>query len=337
MNRDEAILRALLAAEDQPVAPLDLAARASLPPRDLDARLDALRKRGFDIERHPALGVRLAGLPEGLVPEDVGARLPPERGIGRPILVLEETTSTNDVAGRLAAQGVESGAVVFAESQTAGRGRRGRSWVSPSGKGLWFTVLLRPRLRPSAASRITVMAGVAVAKALQAASGLPLRIKWPNDVLCGGRKLAGILTELGLEGDRLAHALLGVGVDVNLDGADFPPALRGAATSLKQEAGRPFCRATLAAGILWELEKGLGRLEDDDGFAAVADEWVALDDTLGRQVAVDGPGGRRRGLAAGIDREGALLLRLDGGRVERVHGGDVTVEGIADGELPFAK
>lgn len=329
MNKDEAILRALLAAGGQAVAPLDLAARASLGPGELDERLDALRKHGFDIEKHPALGVRLDGAPERLVPEDIGARLLPERTVGHPILVFAETASTNDMAARLAGQAVEEGVVVFAESQTAGRGRHGRSWISPAGKGLWFTLLLRPKLPPSSASRLTVMAGVAVATALRRATGLPLRIKWPNDLLCRGKKLAGILTELGIEEDRLLHALLGVGVDVNLEADDFPKELRGTATSLKLEAGRSFCRAPLAAEMLRELEKGLARL-DDASFPAVADEWVALDDTLGRQVTIEGPGGRRRGHASGIDPDGALLLRLDGGRVERVLGGEVTVEGIAN-------
>lgn len=326
MNRDEAILRALLAAGGQAVAPLDLAARASLAPIELDARLDALKSGGFDIERHPAFGVRLDGIPERLVPENIGARLPPERTVGRSILVYAEATSTNDVAARLAGHAVEEGVVVFAESQTAGRGRHGRLWISPAGKGLWFTLLLRPKLSPSSASRLTVMAGVVVATALRRATGLPLRIKWPNDLLCRGKKLAGILTELGIEEDRLVHALLGVGVDVNLDIGDFPEELRSMATSLKLEAGRSFCRAALAAELLRELEKGLMRL-DDASFPAVAEEWVALDDTLGRQVTIKGPGGLRRGLASGIDTDGALLLRLDGGCVERVLGGEVTLEG----------
>jgi BirA family biotin operon repressor/biotin-[acetyl-CoA-carboxylase] ligase len=329
MNKDEAILRVLLAAGGQAVAPLDLAARASLTRRDLDVHLDALRKCGFDIERHPALGVRLVELPERLVPDDIGARLPPERTVGHPILVFAETSSTNDVATRLARQAMEEGAVVFAESQTAGRGRHGRAWVSPTAKGLWFTLLLRPKLPPSSASRLTVMAGVAVATALRRATGLPLRIKWPNDVLCRGKKLAGILTELEIEEERLVHALVGVGVDVNLDTGDFPEELQNMATSLKLEAGRSFSRAALAAELLGEFEKGITRLGDDQ-FAGIADEWVALDDTLGRQVTIEGPGGRRRGHASGIDPDGALLLRLDGGRIERVLGGEVTLERTAN-------
>lgn len=328
MNKDEAILRTLLAAGGQAVAPLDLAARASLNRKELDEHLDALRRCGFDIEQHPALGVRLVELPEHLVPEDIGARLPPERVLGRPIMVFAETASTNDVAARLAKQDVEEGTVVFAESQTAGRGRHGRAWVSPAGKGLWFTLLLRPKLPPSSASRLTVMAGVAVATALRRATGLPLRIKWPNDVLCRGKKLAGILTELGIEEERLVHALVGVGVDVNLDAGDFPQELQNMATSLKLEAGRSFSRAALAAEILGEFEKGIARLGDDQ-FVGIAEEWVALDDTLGRQVTIEGPGGRRRGHASGIDPDGALLLRLDGGRIERVLGGEVTLEGTA--------
>ncbi|MCC7518171.1 MAG: biotin--[acetyl-CoA-carboxylase] ligase [Verrucomicrobiae bacterium] len=329
LNSEEALLRALIAAGAQPVAPLDLAVRAALDFEALASRLDALEDLGFELERHPAFGIRLVGFPERLIPEEIGARLPRERTVGRSILIFTETTSTHDVAARLAAQGAKEGSVILAETQTAGRGRRGRVWASPAGKGVWFTVILRPHLPPSAASRITVMAGVAVARALRRTTGLPLHIKWPNDLLCRGRKLAGILTEIGLEEGRLAYALLGVGVNVNLVADDLPEDLRGCATSLKQEAGRAFSRATLAAEMLGEIEQGLVRL-DDTGFPAVADEWIALDDTLGRQVSVAGPDGRRRGLAAGLDTDGALLLRLDEGRTERIHGGDVEVEKIRE-------
>lgn len=323
--RDEAILRALLEADPGFLAPLDLAGRAGLAPAELDARLDALRKRGFAFERHPALGIRLVEIPENLTSEEIGARLTPERRLGEPIHVLAETSSSNDVAARMAARGAREGTVVFAESQTAGRGRLGRPWISPAGKGLWFTLLLRPRLSPAAAPRITVMAGVAVARALRQTTRLPIRIKWPNDLLCRERKLAGILTEVKIEGARLAYALVGVGVNVNLDRDDFPDALRDVASSLQREGGCAFPRAPLAAAILREIEAECGRL-DDARFPALADEWIALDDTLGKQVRLRGPDGLRFGQATGLDPDGALLLRLDDGRIERVLGGDVSVE-----------
>lgn len=336
MKRDEAILRVLLDADRNFIAPMDLAGRAALATEELDARLDALRKRGFDFERHPMLGIRLAELPEGLTPEEIGARLPAERTVGQTIHLLAETSSTNDAAARLAEQGATEGTLVFAEAQTAGRGRHGRIWISPAGKGLWFTLLLRPKLSPIAASRITVMTGVAVANALRRATGLPIRIKWPNDLLCRGRKLAGILTELKIEGARLVHALVGVGVNVNLDRRDFSNELRDAAGSLKLEAERAFSRATLAAAILHEIEARRNCL-DDASFPAIVEEWIALDETLGRQICVRSPDGRRFGQAAGLDLDGALLLRLDDGRIERVHGGDVSIERASTGSFPLPK
>ena len=143
------------------------------------------------------------------------------RIIGRDIRVFEETTSTNDVIEKLARDGVKEGVVVFAESQTKGRGRLGRKWISPARKGLWFSILLRPDLRPQEATQLTVASATALRRAIQSETGLKPEIKWPNDILIGGRKVAGILTELSAELDRVQHVILGIGVDVNLGAANF--------------------------------------------------------------------------------------------------------------------
>src|SRR5262249_38066833 len=152
--------------------------------------------------------------------------------------VFTQTTSTNDVIEKLARDGVKEGVVVFAESQTRGRGRLGRAWLSPAGKGLWFSLLLRPALPSQKATQLTVAAATALRRAIASETGLIVQIKWPNDLLVAGKKVAGILTELNAELDQIRYAILGLGVDVNLDALDFPPGLQPNATSIKAELGR---------------------------------------------------------------------------------------------------
>ena len=202
----------------------------------------------------------------------------------------------------------------------------GRKWVSPPRKGLWFTVLLRPLCPMQSAQRLTVMTAVAVTSSLRRNTGLPLRIKWPNDILCRGRKVVGILVELCAEGPHLQYAAIGIGIDVNLEPSDFPSWLQASATSLKQEAGFPFHRPTLAIEVLRELDQCQSLLSDEN-FPMLLEYWMELDDTLGRQISISWNDGRSlRGLASNLDFDGALLVRTDEGRLERVTAGDVTLE-----------
>src|SRR5262249_3328101 len=154
--------------------------------------------------------------------------------------------STNDVIEKLARDNVKEGVVVFAESQSKGRGRLGRKWVSPPRKGLWFSILLRPHLRPVAVTQITIAAATALFRAIRTQTGVTPEIKWPNDILIHGKKVAGILTELSAEPDRIKHVILGVGIDVNQTAAEFPADFRKIATSLRIESGQKQNRAELA-------------------------------------------------------------------------------------------
>jgi BirA family biotin operon repressor/biotin-[acetyl-CoA-carboxylase] ligase len=234
-------------------------------------------------------------------------------------LVFDQTGSTNDVVAQLARSGAREGLVVFAESQTRGRGRHGRTWASPRGKGLWFSVLLRPRLQPPAAQKLTVAASVAVARAVRLAGSADARIKWPNDVAVGGRKVAGILTEA-----RGGTAIMGIGVDVNCRRDDFPADVRPVATSLQIETGKPQDRAALAAALLDELDAVYRAALSD--FGAVVDEWARLCATLGKHIVV-GMGRRRiEGYAQALGGDGALLVRRDSGQIERILGGDLVKE-----------
>jgi len=229
------------------------------------------------------------------------------------------------VVEKLARDGVPEGVVVFAESQTKGRGRLGRKWISPARKGLWLSILLRPKLRPQEATQLTVASATALRRAIQAETGLQPEIKWPNDILIGGRKVAGILTELSAEPDRVKHVILGIGVDVNLDTAELPPELCKIATSLKIEAGESVPRPELAVAILRALDEDYARIAAGR-FAALADEWESHCATIGRNVTVHIGDRKARGRAESLDDDGSLLLRTEHGRLERIIGGDVALE-----------
>jgi BirA family biotin operon repressor/biotin-[acetyl-CoA-carboxylase] ligase len=289
------------------------------------ARIEDLRSLGYDIEASPHRGYRLLNAPDVLHADDLLSRLGKTKVVGRDIRVFQETTSTNDVIEKLARDGVKEGVIVFAESQTRGRGRLGRKWMSPASRGLWFSVLLRPDLRPPEATRLTVASATALRRAIASQTGLKAEIKWPNDILVRGRKVAGILTELSAELDHIKYVVLGIGVDVNLAPGDFPAELRKVATSLKAETGKAVSRPELAVTILRELDRDYARIGPAQ-FAALADEWEKHDTTIGREVVIRMGERQVRGRAESLGDDGALLVRTEHGHLERIIGGDVTLE-----------
>ncbi|HWF18378.1 MAG TPA: biotin--[acetyl-CoA-carboxylase] ligase [Verrucomicrobiae bacterium] len=325
MTIDTQILAALRGARDVGVAGTELSQKLGISRAAIWARIEELRGLGYEIEAGPHLGYRLLSAPDLLHADDLLAALGKTRVIGRDIRVFEETTSTNDVVEKLARDDVREGAVVFAESQTRGRGRLGRKWISPARKGLWFSVLLRPPMRPATVTQLTIVAATALFRAIQSQTGLVPEIKWPNDILLRGKKTAGILTELSAEPDKVKYVILGVGIDVNLSAAEFPADLRKLATSLRIETGQRQDRAELAVKILRQLDRDYGRVCAGH-FEVVADEWESHCTTLGRRVAIRIGERTIQGTAESLDTDGALLLRTQHGRLERIIGGDVTVE-----------
>lgn len=324
MNPDARILAALRAASESGVSGASLAKELGVSRAAVWARIEELRRSGYDIEASPHHGYRLKASPDRLHPDDLLARLGVRTGIGREIQVFQETASTNDIVEKLARDEVREGVVVFAESQTRGRGRLGRRWISPPGKGLWFSVLLRPQLPPSAATQLTVVSAVAVARGIERHTGLRPSIKWPNDIVFGTRKVAGILLELGAELDHIRHVVLGIGIDVNLAPEEMPEELQAIATSLRIEGGRPFDRADLAAAVLSELDAAYGRLRRGD-FHEISDEWMTRCSTLGKRVSIRTGDRIVTGRAESLDEDGALLVRTDHGRLESIIGGDVSL------------
>jgi BirA family biotin operon repressor/biotin-[acetyl-CoA-carboxylase] ligase len=325
MTTDAHLLTALRTAGSHALSAKDLATQLGISRSAVSARIHELRSLGYDITTHPHEGYRLVASPDLLHADDLFSRLGKIKTIGRDIRVFGQTTSTNDVIEKLAQDGVTEGVVVFAESQTRGRGRLGRKWVSPPKKGLWFSILLRPAFGPQSATRLTIMSAVALRRALAQQSGLQPEIKWPNDILLNDKKLAGILIELSAELDRIKHVIVGIGVDVNLATVDLPTDLRKIATSLQIETGRFHSRPELAAAILRELDRSYERVSDRH-FPALADEWEEHCSTVGSSVAIRLGNRTICGRAESLDPDGALLVRTQHGHLEHVSGGDVTLE-----------
>ena len=325
MTIDSQILTALRAAGQRPVAGAELAHRAGISRTTVVKHVHELCALGYEIEATPHVGYRLIRTPDLLHADDLLSRLGKTRVIGRDIRVFGQTTSTNDVVEKLARDGVKEGVVVFAESQAKGRGRLGRKWVSPAQKGLWFSVLLRPPIRPELITRLTIASATALARAIRRQTELRPEVKWPNDILINGKKAAGILTELSAELDTVKYVILGIGLDVNLTATDFPPDVKKIATSLRIEQGHPLDRAALAATVIHELDEDYARATTG-AFETLADEWESQCTTLGRNVTIHVGDRTIRGRAESLDAGGALLVRTVHGHLERISGGDVILE-----------
>lgn len=239
------------------------------------------------------------------------------------LMLMETVVSTQEEAKRLAEDGAKEGTSVFAEEQTGGRGRMGRKWHSPRGKGIWMSIILRPKLPLLSTPQLTLLAGVAVCRAIRRATGVQAGIKWPNDLLISDRKVCGILLESCMSEGQLQYCIAGIGIDANLQEDDYPDFLKGIATSLRIERGGvPVNRMELAGEVLAELEL-LYTLYMEQGFRPIGMLWESLSVTLGRQVALGTAQGRREGKAIGLDNDGGLLLESGTGQVFSVCSGEI--------------
>jgi BirA family biotin operon repressor/biotin-[acetyl-CoA-carboxylase] ligase len=288
--------------------------------------VESLRARGYRIEGVTGGGYRFVAAPDRLYPEEVLPGLE-TRWLARSYVHLETTDSTNRVAFELGMRGAPHGATVVAEGQTAGRGRLGRSFFSPTHVNLYTSILLRPPLTLPEAPPLVLAAAVAVADTIAAAVHDPaaVSIKWPNDVQLGGRKTSGILMELSAEGSRVAFAVLGIGVNLNVDPGSFPAEFRDAATSVAAFQGRRVDRVAFARLLYGTLEAALDAFVAG-GFERLRPRFEARFRMAGRPVRVVEAGGAELvGVALGIDADGALRVRRDDGGTARVIAGDVSL------------
>ncbi len=286
--------------------------------------ISALRKDGYCIEAVPSRGYRLISSPDVINPHELAAQLDGTT-IGRHLEFLQQTTSTNADAFRLAEDGAVEGTVVLADAQSGGKGRRGRVWSSPAGVNLYCSVVLRPAIMPHEAPQLTFLSAVAVARAIELTTNLTPEIKWPNDLLISGKKVAGLLNEMSAETDGINFVILGIGVNLNMTAGQLPDDLRHPATSLLLEAGSGVDRSRFVSTVLNELDR-LYRDFLANGFGPVREEWQHRCNANGRRVIVSDSGTAcTGGMFVGIDADGSLLLRSDDTILHRITCGDVRV------------
>ena len=245
--------------------------------------------------------------------------------VGQQVAYWPQIGSTNEEARRLAGEGAPEGLLVITEFQSAGRGRLDRDWIAPRGSSLLISILFRPEFAAHQAQRLTMICGLAAVDAIESQTGLRAGLKWPNDLVIQGAKAGGILTEVGLEGTRIDSAVVGIGLNVNLDPARLPAGLRMPATSLKHELGAQVARLPLLQALLQSVERRYLALKAGQ---SPHQDWAASLVTLGKPVTVTSAGSVLEGVAEGVDADGALLVRLGDGRLGRGLAGDVSTRGL---------
>jgi BirA family biotin operon repressor/biotin-[acetyl-CoA-carboxylase] ligase len=283
--------------------------------------VEQLRKLGVQVKGQRSTGYFLEKVPDILTPDLLRKRLKGNL-FGKRVFHFFKTDSTNRVAMELGFAGEPEGTVVMAEEQTAGRGRAGRSWYSEKGTGLYFSVLLRPRLAPAQAPLLTMLAGLSAQAAIQALTALEPELKWPNDLLLNGKKLGGILTEMHAEASAVRFVVVGIGINTNQE--KFPAELASIATSLRKESGRITFRLELLVRLLAQLESDYARFLSE-GAAFVVERFQQVSDfAKGRRVRVETSAESYVGTTAGLSPEGLLLVRRENGQATTVIAGDVT-------------
>jgi BirA family transcriptional regulator, biotin operon repressor / biotin---[acetyl-CoA-carboxylase] ligase len=283
--------------------------------------VEELRKLGVHVKGQRSTGYFLEKVPDVLTPDLLRKRMKGNL-FGKRVFHFFKTDSTNRVAMELGYAGELEGTVVLAEAQTAGRGRSGRTWHSEKGTGLYFTVVLRPRLSPAQAPLLTMLAGISAQTAIAAQTGMSPELKWPNDVLLNGKKVGGILTEMHAEPNAVRFVIVGIGINVNQE--KFPPELSGTATSIRKESGRMSYRLELLVRLLTQFESDYNRfLREGPAFVVARFESVSSF-AKGRRVRVDTGAESYSGVAAGLSAEGLLLVQRDNGSLVTVIAGDVT-------------
>ncbi len=325
------VLETLREAGGRPCSGGALAERLGVTRAQVWKHVEGLRRRGYEIAGSPGGGYQLVAAPDRLFPEEIQARLA-THWLARQIEWLETTDSTNRVAGERAAAGAPHGYTVVAEGQSAGRGRLGRTFFSPPHLNLYTSIVLRPALTLAEAPTTILAAAVAVAEAVASEVGAAaaVEVKWPNDVLLGGRKTSGILMELAAEATRVRHLVLGIGVNLNVPRESFPAAFRASATSLSSHLGRNIDRAAFARRLYGTLEDVLDA-HAARGFGALRPRFDRFYRMAGRSIVVSGlDGGRLEGVALEPDALGALVVRRADGAEVRVLAGDVTLRPVSE-------
>jgi len=289
-------------------------------------QIQVLRDQGFEFAVKHAAGYRLLASPDLLLAADIENGLN-SRLIGRKVVALRETASTNSLIRTLADQGASEGTLVVADRQSAGRARLGRHWTSPAGVNLYCSLLLKPNIPVQLAPQMTFLSAVSVAETLQQVCRLPAVLKWPNDVLVNGAKIAGLLNEMNAETEQVHEVVLGIGINLNMTADQLPAQLNYPATSVLLESGRKVDRLLFLRALLENLDRTYTEFQEH-GFAPIRRRWEGLSVLINRPVVVEQAGQTLQGTVVGLDSDGALRLQTADGKIERILAGDVKTSDV---------
>ena len=288
-----------------------------------------LQEDGYQVEAVRNKGYHIVDSPDVMTKEELDS-LMKTQWAGRNILYYDVTDSTNLRIKQAGDEGAPHGTLAVADRQTAGRGRRGRTWISPAGSSIYMSILLRPEITPDKASMLTLVMALSVAEGIEQCidqyESLELQIKWPNDIIIRGKKLAGILTEMSTQIDYINHVTVGVGINVNM--TDFPEDISGIATTLQLECGHTVKRAPLIAAVMERLEENYDIFLKTEDLSGMIDRYSALLVNLDRDVQIIGAKETYQAHAIGIGRTGELIVRRKDSTVEKIYAGEVSVRGV---------
>lgn len=287
--------------------------------------MNKLKEEGYQIEAIPNKGYYLWNIPDVLTESEIKSRLS-TKWAGREIYCYEQIDSTNNAAKAAAEQGGVHGTLFLAEQQSSGKGRRGRSWISPPGTGIWMTILLRPQLEPACASMLTLVAALSMSRAIEQETGLKAQIKWPNDIVVNGKKVCGILTEMSAEMEWIHYVVIGLGTNANIE--EFPKELQDKATSLRKECGKEIKRVPVVCAFLAYFEKDYEDFMEKQDLSGLLEEYNKRLVNCGREVRILDLKEEYIGIAKGIDRSGALVVVKEKGETVTITSGEVSVRGV---------
>lgn len=321
----KADILALLRSTGEYVSGQELCSRFGVSRTAVWKAVKQLREEGYRIEAVQNKGYKLLECDEVYGRNEIESRL---KGlwVGRQLYFYEKTDSTNIVAKRLGEEGARHGALVVADAQERGRGRRGRSWSSPPGVSVSFTILLRPSFPADKASSLTLVMALSVARALEKECGVEAMIKWPNDIVIHGKKVCGILTEMSIDMDAVNYVVVGAGINANLQ--EIPQELEDKATSLLIECGRRVSRANVLKAVLESFEKNYEIFAQKESFSDLRQDYEKYLVNRNKKVLVLDPKGQYEGTALGINEKGELLVKRPDERIETVYAGEVSVRGV---------
>lgn len=284
-----------------------------------------LQDEGYQVEAVRNRGYRIASSPDVISKEELESLMDTEWA-GRNIVYYDSVDSTNLRTRQLGDEGAPNGTLVVADRQTAGRGRRGHAWESPSGCSIYMSLLLRPQIAPDKAAMLTLVMACSVAEGIQGCEDVELKIKWPNDIIINGKKLVGILTEMSTQIDYINHVTVGVGINVNQ--TEFPEEIRKTATSLRMECGHTVRRAPIIAAVMKRLEENYEIFLRTEDLSGLLEKYTAMLVNKDRDVRILGAKEEYQAHALGITPTGELIVRREDGTLENIYAGEVSVRGV---------